>query len=253
MDPWAACLLVLGAAACGRIAFDDLPGDDARASDGPADARADAPIGPCGIAGSIFCDEFEGSTLVPPWDRTAGSPATNLVIATAPVHAGAGSLGASTPGQETLSYVETSAAQGLVTGDLYVRVWIDFSQVPSLAWLDFVQLEEAAGGIVLQGFADRLTIYSHFTGGPLGSTLGRPLLPRDGYHCVELRLRLDPAAGEVELSIDGALAYQTIGTPTVLLGHRAIRVGIVWAGTAQPASSLFVDDVVIGTEQIGCP
>jgi hypothetical protein len=76
--------------------------------------------------------------------------------------------------------------------------------------------------------------------------------PRDRWVCVELHLQID-GFGAIALEIDGStvVSAQSIDT-RVDGGYTNIDVGFHYATPTQPASEMFVDEIVADTSPIGC-
>lgn len=243
------CLLALG---CGRVGYDATAQQD-----GDASVTTDAPAGSDGSVGAgcgamaIFCDGFESATLVPPWGGTIVEPGTTLGRSDAFVTSGTGALEASVPTERTAAFVYAPLDPGVSGGTVFARGWFRFS-ADVLQHLDFLTLASGDGDIGTFVIGGEMGVFNPFSVGEIRSA---PVyvVPADRFICVELHLDLDSTAGVIDVWVDGVLVLhaegmRTLGTSPV----SQVRVGANFAGFGQSAATVWVDDVVVSTERIGC-
>jgi hypothetical protein len=64
---------------------------------------------------------------------------------------------------------------------------------------------------------------------------------------------IDPVGGQIRVYADGALIIDSGPFPTLAPGGYArLEVGIPYATNPQGPLTVFVDDVIAGTQRIGC-
>lgn len=78
-------------------------------------------------------------------------------------------------------------------------------------------------------------------------------IPRDRWVCVELAIAIDPAAGQVIVSYDGAPQFTTPATDTLPGGgFSGVDIGLHYATPNQSPVSMWIDEVIVSTAPIGC-
>jgi hypothetical protein len=83
--------------------------------------------------------------------------------------------------------------------------------------------------------------------------MGTLTVPVDRWFCLELSVQISDKQGRATLWLDGVEENFLPGAPTLPLGGvTTIGVGIASAGSSQPSARVFVDDVVVDTNPIGC-
>jgi len=224
-----------------------------------------SPSPSCGCAnvpGAVVCEDFEGGTLSSLW-QTAKSDQPPLIETSQP-HCGTRSLHLHSrdlaPGESfssTLIESETFSKPSL-SGGFYVRAWVYARRGFTITRDNFMALFEAHQatgnylGIAAQLGATTAAI-ANWTTTPLGFASTDASLTRDGWTCVEWRVAI-AVTGSSELWIAGASASldQTNTSPTP--AYDALIIGIFFSGLqyAQPAVDLWIDDLVIGSQRIGC-
>ncbi|HUS29086.1 MAG TPA: hypothetical protein VMZ53_11265 [Kofleriaceae bacterium] len=245
---------VFALTACGRLSFDDGTHDAAQGDgrNGDSGPIADGPGVDCHVshASAIFCDGFENGMT--PWGYSVidqGTVDTTTLRAWGGTHA----LEVHTPD----SAIYKSARWGsflpsaITTGELFVRQYM---------WLPSSVASSQVSLIVTGNGATPFPSTFMFLLGPelvistdTNSFSTPDVLPRDRWVCFEMQTHIDPTAGFVKITFDGSTAFQTPLTDTdVAGGYTNVDVGVHYATDTQPAVSLWIDDVVVDTNPIGC-
>ena len=248
MNTGALTILCLLAAGCGRVGY-SLGEDGDAGSDGGGAADGSVAAG-CGPS-ALFCDGFEAVTLVPPWQGTISDPGSTLARATTGARAGEAALEASVTRERTSAFVYAPLSPAPTDGSVYARAWFRFSSA-ALWHLDFLTFDSpdgAIGPLVLDG---EIAAFNPLALGEIRSTA--PLtVPLDTWVCVELHLGLDRTAGVIDVWLDDALALHADGMTTIGASPVGlVRVGVSFAGAGQGPATVWVDEVVVATERIGC-
>jgi len=251
MGWWWCIVLLVG---CGRLQFDPLGTDDGGTGDGLSmiDAPDGAIAGAC-PANALFCDDFESGVLIPPWSYYDMSGPSTVTPSTARPHSGMYSL----HGTMTQQTAEGQAAtiyrfNSTSTGTLAVREWINqpvpminFDLVMSLRQSprylsvganslgNWVMTENVPMPAPMAGLHDHITTI--------------PAPPVDTWVCVELVVQL--SSQKFQVYANGALIIDDI-LHEAMPAYTEVSVGATRADMA--GYEVFVDDVVIAPQRIGC-
>ena len=245
------------AAALDSTTHIDAPVDGSSMSD--AGVAPDAPMvdgGPvgagCGPA-AVFCDGFEGATLVPPWGGTIVDPGTFLGRSTGTFYSGAGALEADVLGETRSAFVYAPIDPPLASGEVYVRGYFRF-ETTTLQHFDFLQVSASAGGIGPLVYGGEIRVFNEFDPGTELLSATPYTVPLGRFLCIEMRVAFHETAGVVDVWVDGAPVLHAEGTPTFTASQPVMqaRAGASWAGPGQPSATVYVDDVVVSTARIGC-
>jgi hypothetical protein len=232
---------------CGRLGFGLLESSDAAPSDVIAAGGICPPF-------ATFCDDFEaGPGNFDAWSGR-NTDTGSVVIGSSHAHSGRFALEAVAPpatgsgGEDDLYH--RFAVQS--TGMLAARAWI-YSPEPLVNYDEVIYFtnpqtsQYAEAGSNDEG---HWSVSDFSTAGLFdhGSTAATPAL--DTWSCVELDYTFAAgAAGRVELYIDGALVvFSAAMDPSPAFG--SVSVGVTRADKA--GYRVFVDDVVIAGQHIGC-
>lgn len=248
MGWWWCTVLLVG---CGRLQFDPLGSGDGGTGDGRTmiDAPDGAIAGAC-PANAVFCDDFESGTLIPPWSYyDMSGPATVMPSMVRP-HSGTYSL----HGRMTSTSAEGQAAtvyrfNATSSGTLAVREWInqpvpmiDFDLVVSLRQMQrYLSVgANSLGNWVATENVPGDGLYDHIT------TIPAP--PINTWVCVEVVVQFS-APPRFQVYANGALILDDMlneMTPS----YTDVSVGAARADMA--GYEVFVDDVVVAPQRIGC-
>ena len=234
--------MLAGAPACGRVGFDgavDAPQ--------PIDARPDV----AAACAHPFCDDLEDPAFTA-WAGTETDLGASVVRDPVRGFRG-GSLKAFSPNGSALASLYTDTFLGTASADHWVRLML---YVPSGGTLDLEPIHFTDPGrnqqIVFALYDTDTGIHAHFIANNFDETLPLPP-PRDRWVCYELHTRF-AAAGLVELYRDGTrIVSRSVNTsfnPAMPLSR--VLVGVASKPTNLP-TTVWVDDVIADTVQIGCP
>lgn len=240
--PWFFLAAMLaGTPACGRFGF-DAAGDS-----------ADAPL-PIDVPGGCahpFCDDMEDPAFAA-WGGTETDLGAGVVRDPARGYRG-GSLKAFSPDGSSLASLYTDTFSALTTADHWVRVML---YVASGSTLDVepVHFTDPARTrqIVFALYDTDTDIHAHGIAADFNNTVAIAP-PRDQWVCYELHVTF-AATGLVELYRDGTrIVSRAIDTsfPAGMPLSRVL-VGVASKPTTL-AATVWVDDVIADTVQIGCP
>jgi hypothetical protein len=202
--------------------------------------------------GALFCDGFEDPALAG-WMDTSDIGAVDRVIDR--VHSGEAAIRA---------YSLAGGGRGrLLAGfdftgtELYFRSFVYIEAAQSLTSASFLLAREVgamADGIALQVGLDGLAnLYVGPRGDPYSTLSPSTYLPRDEWVCLEGHVTISDTAGVAEYFVNGALAAQASNVDTQPgSAYGVIVVGVEYTEASQPPVNLWVDDVVVATQRIGC-
>jgi hypothetical protein len=212
------------------------------------DASADSASPVRCRAGELFCDDFEGPSLVPPWDRQSFSPTGSIGHDTTTVHDGATALVAAMPTAGGNSYVGVDIDDVRAAGAVYMRSWFWFPLGSAENHVDVVLSENASTGFFVQNLDGRLQVYDTRVGAAMPTAAPFPF---ERWVCVELQLHYD--APGLSISIDGVAAFDAPTFPGLGSAGYSIEVGVAYVSSNQSGgSTVYADDVVVSTQPIGC-
>lgn len=242
------------AAGCGRIGFTSTelsPGDGATA-DG-ASERQPLQQG-CSVThpGVLLCDGFEALDVA--WDYQV-EEFGGVIRSEERGAQGNASLKIAIDGSDQYKaarWGKNNVLDFLDSGGLHLREYIFMPSTTVVA----DQLSIMVTGNQVDPFpsANVLLTPGEIHAGVEGSsTVAAFEFPRDRWVCVELHLQIDGTAGAMSIDIDGSTVVSASSLDTrVAGGYTNIDVGFHYATPAQPASEMFVDEVVADTSPIGC-
>lgn len=250
-------LVVILAAGCGRLGFDDQtpasPPDATAAIDAPALPDAAALL-PCSVTypGALLCEGFEAADVM--WDYTVIDQGT-ATRTTTRAASGVAALEVTTTDAAAFKYARwgrNGVFPALTSGDVYVREWL---------WLDgsTVVTDQLSVLVFGQGVTPFPSANLLLTPGAMTLKVdgaGTPTaleFPRDRWVCVTVHLVIDAVAGSAELSLDGTMVAAVTGIDTdVAGGYTNLDAGVHYATTDQGAATLWIDEIVADTQPIAC-
>ncbi len=242
----------------------DAPPDAPQPGDsGPDGADADAGTHGCADAGVILCEDFEQPLNTAVWVTSgSGGPGvrdttrshsgtTSLHLATNAINNVGGSYGVGI--EETETFANTALAAGF-----YAREWI---YVPSTSTF--------ANGMGLSGVQQAVSPWQgtdvqitssgdvslvNYTGSG-GYTQTANALPRDAWVCLEWQMVYGATKGSTTLWISGTQAASLTNVPTQPsppYGTLFVEAAFYQVSVAQPAVEIWVDDVIVDSQPVGC-
>ncbi len=234
----------------------------ADASDGATDAgdAGDGGTDECAAAhaGALICSGFEGESLAGEWpDRSVSSEAT-LERSTVRAHSGAASLYATSAAADSLAVVARSFSP-LTQGEVHFRafVYVPAGLPTETMNLFFIGEEPSPNppqpffGIDFNIEDGAAQLYSpQWT--PMRIT-GAPQIPRDQWFCFRARIAISDDEGVVQVYVGDALAVEASGVDTLPSGGvQRFRAGIDWSSGQDAFFEVFIDDMVLDAEEVGC-
>lgn len=250
-------LVVILAAGCGRLGFDDQaptsPPDATGAPDAPTRPDA-ASLLPCSVTypGALLCEGFEAADVA--WDYTVVDQGTASRTTTRAA-SGVAALGVTTADVAAVKYARwgrNGVFPALTSGDIYVREWL---------WLDgaTVVTDQLSVLVFGQGTTPFPSANLLLTPGTMTlkvDGVGTPTaleFPRDRWVCVTVHLVIDATAGSAELSLDGTVVASMTGIDTeVAGGYTNLDAGVHYANADQGPAKLWIDEIVADTQPIAC-
>lgn len=248
--------LVVALTACGRWQFDELVRDGAASGDGRVGDSGPLVDGPgldCHVnhASAILCDGFEDGMT--PWPYSVIFDATVDATTT---RAWGGSHALEVHTDNSTNYKDgrwgAYLPAAITTGDLYVRqyMWLP-SSVAITGQISLVVIGNGTSPYPATFFyLDGAQLVINTDGNPV---YGVDTLPRDRWVCAEMQIQISATNGFVKVTFDGIPALQTPAIDTdVAGGYTNIDVGVHYATDTQGPASLWIDDIVVDTNPIGC-
>lgn len=211
------------------------------------------------IPGAVFCDGFEKDDDFDVW--TYPFPRNGEVTrSTTTVRSGSGSLRAYThpnnnANDQTAARMSIEAVDHMTSGNLWARFyyyvpdWVEANPYFSTGVLSAIDTPYL-------GFSALITS-SGMALGSLGDTTAADpdyVFPREQWMCVEMRVTIAEAPqGNWAFYVEGAPIVGESGRDTRPdQGYSVFEVGIHFTPYGHGEVEAYVDDVVVGTERIGC-
>jgi hypothetical protein len=203
---------------------------------------------------ALFCDGFETATLTG-WSGYSLGSGTAMQT-TAMAYRGVGSLRADTTAAGGTAAVHWNGLAGRTTGDIYVRGFFyfpsgyTFYQVGVMLLLPRTPADNVAmmigGGGGFGGWSGAGMQYV-----PGSSTV---MAPRDRWVCLEMHVTLSATTtGGLEMFMDGMPVGSASGFATTPAdGQQEVHVGFPHTDVMQEPATVYVDEVVVDTNRIGC-
>jgi hypothetical protein len=241
MRLWGVVVLACG---CGRIGF-------SAATDGVTSGDGVVPAEACPTFAS-FCDGFEFGNLAA-WSGSQATAAT-LTVQSSIVHSGHYAL-------ESVGASSTSfgafAVHGFPTqtsGSIATREWV-YAPQPLVQWeqllavlsgsannYDYVTVLGGANNIWMAAEGDASAV--------LGNYESTTPVAQSAWVCVELDVTLATTGSTgVVYVADQEVVTATLVTPNP--GYSSLRAGL-WTGVSGSGGTVYVDDVVMAAQHIGC-
>lgn len=250
-------LVIVLAAGCGRLGFDDqatAPRTDAAGATDALERPDAAALLPCSVTypGALLCEGFEATDVA--WDYTVieqGTVARTMTRAAS----GVAALEVTTTDAAAFKYARwgrNGVFPALTSGDVYVREWL---------WLDgsTAVTDQLSVLVFGQGAMPFPSANLLLTPGAMAlrvDSVGTPTaleFPRDRWVCVGIHLVIDATAGSSELSLDGTVVASRTGIDTLVAGgFTNLDAGVHYASTTQAAAKLWIDEIVADTQPVAC-
>jgi hypothetical protein len=206
----------------------------------------------CGHTGELFCDGFESD------DTSAWSGGTEGAVAVQSVnrHGGSFALQVTADGVNHPASLRRPLAS-VSSGSIHGRAWFFVPSSVMLAKADVLTMSNTSLdlGVVFLVDQNKLVAYDEIASTNATITSGTPI-PSDQWFCVELHVAISTGGtdGGISLDLNGqniAMGDQ-LNTMLGSTGYNYLELGMKSAQSGQPSVSFFVDDVVVGTQPIGC-
>ena len=201
-------------------------------------------------AGALFCDGFE-APLPGAWDssrETGGSVGLSSLA-----YRGSSSLEAVSTAPSAFVYLRSGAIAG-VSDDLFVRFYLYLPAGQEIADLNLVYAGEGAapfGGLAL-GLFDGGRVFALGLPADVRVSTGESV-DTERWVCLEAHVSMDPAAGVIEIFVDGVPRGRAEGLDTFAdTGVTGMNVGLGRTAAAQPPVRVLLDEFVASRTRIGC-
>lgn len=235
------------------------PSDAGAGDGGDADAGDGVDAGPvldetsCDDfhAGAILCDGFEGSPDFARWTEVRGAAAITADLA----YRGARSLYAHSTASGVYAYLYSDALPSVTSGEIYARAYLYVPSASALPALTLLHVEEDANpwdDAEVRIQEDTFGLETRAVG--VTSRRAGPVVPREAWTCVELRVLVSDVGGEVELFVDGAsvgVIPEVDTRPASPYGTFYVGITVRDTGTAGTID-LYLDEIVLARTRVGC-
>ena len=219
---------------------------------GTGDASVDASGTDGGLSncnGAILCDSFERADLGPDWTLDNSVPATKIEIVSNKAHTGTSSVHISFGMTATQSYISEKTTFPPTGGAFWGRAWI-FAMLPLSGHQIYVEARVASGSdgtgvrpVNTQGTNLALNLESTDAG-----TNSNIKMPMGSWACYEWQITGIGGNGTFSAYVDGMKIGTQNGAIPNLMRQ---RIGFQrYAGGT--AGEMWIDDVAIGPNRIGC-
>ena len=185
----------------------------------------------------VFTDGFESGDLSA-WNASGG-----LVVEGSTVNSGAHAA----EGNTTNGATYAKATLPSTYADAYARVW--FNIVGQTSQVNLLRLRDSTGASIGWVYVDTTGLLG-FHNDATGINTLSGVSPSPGWHALELHIKIDPAAGVVEVWIDNSLVADLSGSN---LNTGSSPAGAMQIGETQSGRTYDVvfDDAAFGTSRLG--
>lgn len=211
----------------------------------------------CPTAGALLCEDFEGR--LPEGYSTWGDGESSTGLSECRSHQGSGALriDAIDDGYtQTRMRLETPVSTGELHARFYLRVEEGSTFPDQLIVFELWDQEEG-------DVTDRTTVYLNreqvlevYVGAANQTLAADPVEPLElgVWHCIELKVSLDDAAGMVSLSLSGTPIVDATELDTMPAAPMSVVVleGVPTQGSQNTDATVYFDDLMVGTAPIGC-
>ncbi len=206
----------------------------------------DAADGECA---ALYCSDFEQELEQADVVASAGS----VVRSTERARSGQHSLGLAIDGAGATAALMVRVPT-VSAGELYVRVHVLVPATTQLRDIVVLSLSDDVGqeGINVDLWdGERVELY--LPADQISDFSERGTVARDEWLCLTLHAEVDDADGEASLLRGTAVVAEVSGVDTLPPGGISrLGLGVTWSHAEQPAAELWIDDVVVSLEPLGC-
>jgi hypothetical protein len=250
----AALVLIAG---CGRFGFDARVSTSDGATDTPRDTSTDTASDGPAVCGGLYCDDFESASLDPRWmpdvfHGSAGVDSTRAHSGTQSLLLHTNTIGVSTtnPRATLISYDALP-----VTGTLYFRAWIYKASPRPTGFFDqTINFADAAGDGISTGAKDGMMANNDYTVPQTYQQSATTMEPADAWTCWIFQMP-SGTTGPTRVLLGGTeVTDAKIDVTSTQPAPDHLYLGTEWVGspTSLGASDVWIDDVELATQPIGC-
>jgi hypothetical protein len=212
----------------------------------------------CGLAqdSTLVCTSFEQGELDGGALQAAIENEATIEVSDERSHGGERSLRAESLAAMSAA-VFSSRFAPVRQGELHLRAYLyvagDLStEIMNILFLGASAEDAEFDGIDINLQDGSLQVFSPQAGGSLRRTSTR-VIPRDRWFCLRMRLTLGDETGALELFSDDELALSVAPLDTLpAAGVSELRAGIDWSSAQSERFEIFIDDLVLAAQPVGC-
>jgi hypothetical protein len=199
---------------------------------------------PCG-AGVVFCDGFESGD-VSAWSSAVSG---NAKVQGERVHNGSWALQVTTDGARSAS-VGTSLRR-LATGSFHARAWFFVPSDFVFHKAELLTVDGPPDGVEFILDEDEIRAYDDMAATTLTTQMS---VLHNQWFCIQLHVGISQSAGTVtlDLNIHQVSAASALDTLPAADGYTFLDVGIANPTNGQGPATIYIDDVVVSTQPLGC-
>lgn len=221
---------------------------------------ADGGAGECSgeHAGALLCADFEARELTASWDDGVTiEDAGAIERTTTRAHQGHGALHATSDGSMSVAVVSKTFAP-LRSGEVDFRAYVyvpagEQTRTMNIFFVGYEPTPDPFQGVDFNLEDGAVQVYSP-QADPERQT-GTLQIPRDRWFCFRAHVVIsdDRDKGAVQAYVDDELALDATGIDTLPAGGvRQFRAGVDWSSEQETEFDVYMDDVVLDTERVGC-
>jgi hypothetical protein len=203
--------------------------------------------------GAALCDSFERAMLGPDWVVDKTGAATVVELVTNKGHTGTNSVHVTFDTASMAGYIDETKTFPAMDNAFWGRIWIWAANGVQTSHSTYIEARVGVGdrtGVrVLNTLSNNLASNLESSDASKGSNIANPV---GKWVCYEWQITGIGGTGNVHVYMDGAELTTLAATGWMIPKLAKLRVGYQRFGTGGPAGEVWLDDVGVGSQRIGC-
>jgi hypothetical protein len=203
--------------------------------------------------GAALCDSFERAMLGPDWVVDKTGAATVVELVTNKGHTGTNSVHVTFDTASMAGYIDETKTFPAMDNAFWGRIWIWAANGVQTSHSTYIEARVGVGdrtGVrVLNTLSNNLASNLESSDASKGSNIANPV---GKWVCYEWQITGIGGTGNVHVYMDGTELTTLAATGWTIPKLAKLRVGYQRFGMGGPAGEVWLDDVGVGSQRIGC-